>query len=317
MKPCLIVLALSASLAYGAGSTLYSPNRSIADQGIQLKAWGSGTIAETDEIVFQGTKSIRVSTRNYFQGGHINFAKPTSLAGEFGNKDNLLMFQFRTSSSSTVIGSGAGGRNGGGSAGAELGGGGPPAPGRGGGPGGLPGRGGSAGGAAAAPSVLKNVRLILTTSDGLKSEVFAAIPAGSDKAWRPLGIPLQSFAGFDKTNKEVVSIALSGDATSSFYIGEVTVSNDSTPISGDLNRTDLNLGLNDEVEFIGNGYGGATPLVYTWDFDSADGIQVDAEGQSVKRRFRKAGTYTITLTISDLYGLKKPFTRTCKVTVNP
>ena len=79
----------------------------------------------------------------------------------------------------------------------------------------------------------------------------------------------------------------------------------------------MNLALGDQVTFSGSGFGGATPLRYTWDFDSADGVGVDSEGQSVIRRFRKPGDYTITLTITDIYGLKKPYTTTIKVTVNP
>ncbi len=44
---------------------------------------------------------------------------------------------------------------------------------------------------------------------------------------------------------------------------------------------------------------------------------MDAEGQIVKRKFRVPGEYTITLTISDAFGLKQPFQTTIKVTVNP
>jgi hypothetical protein len=95
------------------------------------------------------------------------------------------------------------------------------------------------------------------------------------------------------------------------------VVNDTTPIRGDVNQTNLNLALGDEIEFIAHGMGGSSVLKYTWDFDSADGIQVDAEGQVIKRKFRKPGDYTITLTVTDAYGLKAPYSTTIKAKVNP
>jgi PKD repeat protein len=79
----------------------------------------------------------------------------------------------------------------------------------------------------------------------------------------------------------------------------------------------MNLALGDTVTFTATGDGGSSILKYSWDFDSADGIQTDAEGRSVQRRFRKAGDFVITLTISDYYGLKAPYTATVKVKVNP
>jgi PKD repeat protein len=79
----------------------------------------------------------------------------------------------------------------------------------------------------------------------------------------------------------------------------------------------MNLALGDEVSFSAAGFGGSTVLKYSWDFDDKDGIQEDAVGQSVRHKFRKPGTYTITLTIADAYGLKKPYTTTMKAVVNP
>lgn len=316
MKTTAILLGLATQMAFGAGTILYTPTRTTSDQGIALKSWGSGTVSETDEVVFEGTKSIRISSRNYFQGGRVILNQSKALANEFESADNLLLIQFRAAGTGTMNGGAGGGRVGDGGAG-DMGGPGLPG-GAGGGNLGRGGRGGGAGaGAAAAPATLKRVRLVVTTSDGLKSEIYVDVPRGSDAAWKPLGVPLKAISGFGRTNKEIVEIAMSGDAVSSFYLGDIRVSNDSSPVSGDLNHSELNLALNDEIEFIANGYGGATPLKYTWDFDKTDGIQVDAEGSSIKRRFRKPGKFTVTVTIQDLYGLKKAYTRTCEVTVNP
>jgi hypothetical protein len=142
--------------------------------------------------------------------------------------------------------------------------------------------------------------LILTTSDGKKSEVYVPVStSGSgDRGWRSVAVPLQAISGFADSNKAVKEVAISGDAVTTFYVGNLQTINDSTPISGDTNIRTLNLALGDEIELVGRGFGGSSILKYSWDFDDKDGIQSDAEGQVVKRKFRKPGTYKITLTIS-------------------
>jgi hypothetical protein len=101
------------------------------------------------------------------------------------------------------------------------------------------------------------------------------------------------------------------------YVGAIDIMNDLTPIRGGVNADKLNLALGDQVKLTAWGDGGASVLLYQWDFDDRDGIQVDSEGLVVTRKFRKAGSFKVTLTVSDLYGLKKPFVTNFPVTVNP
>jgi len=166
---------------------------------------------------------------------------------------------------------------------------------------------------------MKTLRLIITTSDGKKSEAFVPVSTATSTShgWKAVSIPLQAITGFDRTNKVISEVALAADATTTFYIGDIRVINDTTPIRGDVSAHTINLALGDSFTFVANGTGGSTPLKYTWDFDDKDGIQVDAEGQAITRRFRKAGTFTITLTVSDKYGLKTPYSTTLKAVVNP
>lgn len=322
MKRQLLIAMTLLSAAVAFGQSLYTPVQSAKDQGITLKAWGSGTITETDETAFEGVNSIRVSTRNYFQGGMIALGSPVNLTTAFGDKNNMLRFAIRVADTSMTLG-GPGGKGGGNLAGP----GGAAGPGgkgggtRGGGQGGELGGGMTppGGGSSQAAAVLQNLRVILATTDGKKSEVYLPIntSGAGERGWRLVAIPLQAISGLADSNKAITGIGISGDATSTFYIGEVRVINDSTPISGDTNYHDLNLALGDEVEFVGHGFGGASVLRYLWDFSAADGIQVDAEGQAVKRKFRRDGKYTVTLTIVDVFGLKKPYSATVYVTVNP
>lgn len=322
-----IVSALGGS-ALGQSVNLYAPVRSIKDQGISVRGWGSGTIAETDELAYEGTFSIRVSTRNFFQGGILSFANPVDLSGIYGDRSNLLRILFRVADSSlTLGGGGSGGRPpglaglGGGGAG-EGAVGGPPGRGglQGGGPpGGIPGGARGPATSSNAETTLRNIRVIVTTSDGKKSEAYVPVNTGGsgDRGWTPVAVPLQAINGLGESNKMVTEVALSGDAVTTFYVGDIKTVNDTTPISGEANYRDLNLALGDEIELIGRGFGGSSILKYHWDFDATDGIQVDAEGQVVKRKFRKAGSYTITLTIMDIFGLKQPYKTTLNVKVNP
>lgn len=326
MKKGLVLLAVGA-LAGSAWSqssgVFYAAGRSIADQNIKLSGWGSGTIVEADEMAYQGVNSLRVTTRNFFQGGIMTLGNPIDLNSSFPVKSNLLRLTFRVVDSNTKLGGGEGGRGGPAVGGAEGGEGG--AGGQRGGPGG-PGRAGTEGGqgapaggaSATSDATLKNVRLIFTTTDGLRSEVYVPIATGkSSSDWRSAAVPLQAITGFERTNKTIQSVAISGDATTTFYVGDMRVINDTTPITGDANVRDLNLALGDEVDLYAVGAGGASVLRYTWDFDDKDGIQVDAEGQAVRRKFRKPGKFVITVTISDKYGLKNPYTTKINVTVNP
>ncbi|HJP83677.1 MAG TPA: PKD domain-containing protein [Fimbriimonadaceae bacterium] len=323
--------AMAFAAAFGqAATSLYAPVRLIKDQGISLKSWGAGTASETDELAYEGGHSIRISTRNSFSGGLILYSTPVALADEFGDKNNLLRLTYR-SAENTVLnggrpggtgpGAGAPGSNGPGGkgGGGVAGGGGGAAGGPGTGEFGGGGRGQGTSGANSAPQKLETIRLIVTTTDGKNSEAYIPVSTNGsgDKGWRTAAIPLQSIRGFDRTNKEVKQIALSGDITTTFYVGDMRVVNDTTPITGDVNVRELNLALGDFVNLGANGYGGSSILKYSWDFDDKDGIQEDAAGQFIRHQFRKPGTYTITLTVSDEFGLKKPYSTTIKAKVNP
>lgn len=328
------LLAVSSAALAGPTVNLYTPVRAAKDQGLTLVGWGSGSITETDDAAYDGTQSLRISTRSYFQGGRIVFQSPIDLKAVSADSSNMLRFVVKVADgtvsgggpgkagpgkSGAGVGSSAGG--GGGTASGEGPGGG--APGRGGGPrGGGSGDprgagGGSGNDTAAAASAFDSIRVVITTTDGLKSEAYLPLSgAGGKDGWRMVAVPLKAISGFTRTNAQVSEVAIAGNTTTTFYLGEVKIASDETPISGDTNVTELNLGLGEEVVLWANGYAGATMLKYTWDFDASDGIQVDAEGQAVRRRFRKSGKFTVTVTISDEFGQKKPFTRTIEVTVN-
>lgn len=288
-----------------AQETLYAPTQSLETQGISVEGWGNGSIAESTDRAVDGTTSLRISSRNFFQGGIINYAQAIDVSAGFADSSNLLQL---TMSVPGATGSAAGG------------GGGIGKPGVGGGigrPGGI--GPGDSGQTAKAEMALKKIRLVIGTSDGLKSEAYLDITTvvKTPEGWFNVGVPLQAINGLARTNKKITSIAISGDSIATYYIGKIRIFSDTTPVFAQTNAQDMNIAYGDIVNFVASGYAGSTPVKFMWDFNAADGIQVDAEGQTVKRKFLTPGTYTVTLTAVDIYGLKKPYSTTFKVTVNP
>jgi hypothetical protein len=306
---------------------VYEPTQTADDQGLKLTGWGSGTIAQEDDIVYDGGHSIRISSRNFFQGGKIVFTKPIDVSTLFNAKENLLKFMLNIPNSGSTATTGrtggglpgGGGRSGvggglpGGPGGGQLGGAGMPGSGEGGAIGG----GGQASTNQVKPA--SKVRIVFTTTDGKHGETYLDISTSlkDERGWFAVGIPLQAINGLADTNKQIASMAISLDSVATVYVGDAKVIKDGTPVFADPNVRELNLAFGDEFTFTAAGSAGATPVKFLWDFDSSDGISVDAEGAVVKRRFRRDGTFTVTLTAVDIYGLKQPYSTTIKVTVNP
>ncbi len=271
------------------------------------------------------------------RGGKIDLGTDADLSKEFSDKNDLLRITFKAAESSSSMGAGKGGGGGGapnlgggsspkfGQQGGPAGGGqqgGPAGGGRkGGGAGGAGigpgGSGGPGGGANTPPALLKSIRLVITTTDGLKSEVYVPADVRPDtNGWRQVGVPLQAITGFDRTNKIIHEIAVSTDITTTIWVGDIRTIVDTTPITGQSNQGDLNLAEGDEVTLSANGFGGASMLKYEWYFDKDTTGLPDAVGQAILHKFRKPDTYTITLVISDYYGLKQPYKTTFTAKVN-
>jgi len=287
---------------------IWSPNAPVKDQHIKLISWGSGNIGQATDVANDGAFSIRISTHNYFQGGIMLFNDPKDVSKNFDDPSNLLQITVRTADAVVLHSGGA--QAGGAAGGAKFG-----------------GKGGGGGGAGDAPTpettqqikpTLNRVRMIITTTDGKKSESYLPLPVTGRSPWHSIAIPLQKVSGLDKTNKIIQQIAFSGDATTTYYIGDIRLIHDATPITGEMNAKEpLNLALGDTVQFKGSGEAGSTVLRYEWCFDSANGFTVDSRGSVVSHKFRKPGKYTVTLMVTDYYGAKKPFSVSDEVTVNP
>lgn len=287
----------------------------LATEQIVLQAWGSGTGEESSERSSAGQHSIKVTTSGYFQGVALKLGRKPDLKPFASSRENLLVFsvfpiEVQAGTAATGSGSGGsgvrpGGMGGGGASGAGVG-------------------AAGAGGGSSAPSTrptkqMENLRVILWTTDGKATELFLPLTSSGKAAgrWVRVGIPLPAIPRFGRTNMVLDKIAVSGDARTIFYLGEIRVVTESTPIQGFLERTEMNLARGDEVLLTASAEAGYSVLEYAWDFDASNGVQDDAVGAAVYHRFRIPGEYIVTCTIRDKFGLKAPWKGTIKVTVNP
>ncbi len=203
----------------------------------------------------------------------------------------------------------------------------------GGGGGGYPGGGqlGGGGGFGEGETVVspfERMRFLLIMADGTRYELTRPVslpPTEDETAYVPLSFPvaaaLKKGGGVKASGPapagpgaQLAQLAIFGDKYQQFYLGEITVVTDDTEIAVEP-LDEQTATINDALTFTGDAQGGASTLKYSWDFDAKDGVQEDKVGQNVSYTFRKAGKYKVTLTVSDVDGLKKPATTTVELDV--
>lgn len=288
----------------------------LSELKLQAGGWGSGTLAESKDMVYRGTVSLKLISMNYYEGGRLDFLTPLDLSPYLKNPYAFLRFRiFPTVSPVTAF---PGGFMQG--AGAMLGGVGMPgAPGM---PGGMP--GGAAGmpggmpgwpGGAYPTYQLKSFRIVLFCEDGLLvSEDFPfEMQTMMGERWYSVAIPFNTFKG--KGNGVVKRMLICTNSPQTIYIGQISIAVDDTPITVAVPSKSMTVRVNTMVQFYAIGRAGLSSLRYTWDFDDSNGIQEESIGQVVFHSFPKQGTYTVTVTVSDLAGVKKPVQEKIKVEV--
>ena len=169
-----------------------------------------------------------------------------------------------------------------------------------------------------ATSHVNQMRLVVTTSDGKKSEFY--LPVGIAKAaishgWRTAAIPLRAIRGLGKTNKCVTNILFTMNTFGIAYLGQMDIATDPIPITAEVDPPYAQVKEGNSLRMTAQGDAGLTPLKYLWDFDEADGIQVDADTQTVRPKFNRTGSYTVTVTVVDRFGIKKPAHKKVKIRV--
>ena len=312
-------LAVGLASAGFADATLYA-GQPTENAGITLRSWGAGTIEDSTETTFVGSRSIKVLTRGMLSGGWVVFSTPIDLRADLNAPDKAMRFTLRFAGTS----GGAGGPGFGGGGGLTGEGGGPQAP------GGFGGPGAPAGGGQTITPTLRELRLIIETSDGKRTETVVPLQnlRTDESGWQSLSVPLRAIAGLRETNGQIAKIGFFGDTTGVFYIGEIRTLSESGPIPGYMaiqntfgsvftsrSQERLSIASGDELIFFGVAENVSTPVEYRWSFGD-DPSQVDGTGQVVRRRFPKRGNYTVHLTIADPLGVRPPATAKIQIQVN-
>jgi hypothetical protein len=327
-------LAVGLAGAGFADATLYA-GQPTENAGITLRSWGAGSIEDSTETTFVGSRSLKVLTRGMLSGGWLVFNTPVDLRADLNAPDKAIRFTLRFAGASGGAAGGAGGPQapgGIGGSGAPRGGpgfggegGGPDAPGGFGGPGAPAG-----GGAQTTTPTLRELRLIIETSDGKRTETMLPLQnlRTDELGWQSLSAPLRSIAGLRETNGQIAKIGFFGDTTGVFYIGEIRTLSEGGALQGYMaiqntfgsvftsrSQERLSIASGDELIFFGVAEGVSAPVEYRWSFGD-DPSQVDGTGQVVRRRFPKRGNYTVHLTIADPQGVRPPATARIQIQVN-
>lgn len=302
-------LAVGLAGAGFADVTLYA-GQPTENAGIILRSWGAGSIEDSTETTFVGSRSIKVLTRGMLSGGWVVFNTPVDLRADVNAPDKVMRFTLR------FAGTG-GGAAGGGAGGPQA-------------PGGFGGPSAPAGGGQTATPTLRELRLIIETSDGKQTETVLPLHnlRTDESGWQSLSVPLRAIPGLRETNGQIAKIGFFGDATGVFYIGEIRTLSEGGPIQGYIaiqntfgsvftsrSQERLSIASGDELIFFGVAENVSTPVEYRWSF-SDDPSQVDGTGQVVRRRFPKRGNYTVHLTIADPLGVRSPATAKIQIQVN-
>jgi hypothetical protein len=266
---------------------------------ITLSGWGSGMAEQSKDVAPAiGSEEIKITTHGMYQGGRLDFNRPVDLSQAFQSNQTYMRFQVRFSGADAVN---TGAYN----------------------PFNL-----QTGRQAVSP--FKQMRFLLTMADGTQYELVRPVevpPSDDPDRWVQIAFPLAAITKQLKgkpapsgDGAKLKQLAIFGDKYQQFYVGEISVIVDQTDITV-FPLDDQVFFAQQPTTFAGNAEGGASTLRYTWDFDSSDGIQEDAVGRVVSYTFPKSGnekgqkTYKITLTVSDVDGIKKPASTTLEADV--
>jgi hypothetical protein len=265
---------------------------SAAASNVALGGWGSGKAEEDSTTHLTGENSIKITTHGLYQGGRVDFKKPVDLSKALASKKCYLRLRTRFT--------GAGSRQDSFDPSSQI-------------------------TSQKADAPFQNMRFVLTMADGSIYELTRPLdvpPTDDPERYIPLHIPLAAVKKAAKgkalsgNGAMLKSLAICGDKYEQFNIGEIEVMTDDTQISV-AELEDQIAFANNDMAFSADVEAGASTLKVTWDWDAKDGIQEDTFGRNVGHLFKRAGTYLITVTVTDVDGIKPPQQKTLKLEVSP
>ncbi|MDE2126735.1 MAG: PKD domain-containing protein [Armatimonadetes bacterium] len=338
VAPAMMLLAANTATAQAPG---YLYNGGTAESaGITVSGWGSGKARFDNNVTYSGPNSILITTQGPYQGANITFNKPVNLASYLSRTGTYMEMAVQVygaqgasgkfGKGGGLFGGGAGGFPGPGGAGGRPGpgglpgssggaGGGLPGSSGGAGPGGRPGQNGQNGQPATTQPAkpITHLRAVFTTTTGKEFGIYFPLAAAStSNDWKLVAVPISAIQGLSADDAQIKSIRIFGDSTGYLYLAQMQLVDDSTPISVDPIADVIAVPRFQQYSYTADGHAGITPLKYSWDFDASNGIQDEIDGKTVNHTYVRPGDYTVTVTVSDIFGVKKPAVTTFKVHVS-
>ena len=262
--------------------------------GIELGGWGSGSAVRSKEKILDGSWSIKTTTQSLYSGGRIDFSHPVTLFKGGIDKSRYIQFAFFFDDVIKVD----------------------------------PARGTDYAWDVEPYTIPKTAKLrfVFESDDGLVAAVEKATgKIDPDDNWMRLAVPLAKFqVGEDPVDQfRLKRLLITSDIPTTTYLGEMKLVTDNTPITVETLDTQT-LAIMDDALWVAEAEGGVSSLLYTWDFDAANGIQHESDamvGRYIYTMGRKDGKgndipFTVTLTVSDSDGLKEPVTVTAAIEIN-
>jgi hypothetical protein len=283
------VCLMTAGIAALADTSIYT-GQPVADAGITLGSWGTGAAQEDSEKTLAGSRTIKIDTGGWFQGGTIEFKSPMAVPG--GAAGDYLVFTvaptMQTGMSSDSDTSWY--TRGSASASKSFG----------------------FGAESVQRPKIQRIRFVFIDASGKSIEVQQGLTTYGESGWMNVSIPVAKLRGASTTDYSLKKILVFSDLPDTIYIGEIKVAQDTTQLKAE-SVDDLSYATGDTVPFQATVTSGLSSVKCSWDFDKTDGIQEDAIGQYVTHLFAKPGDFVVTLTVTDNNGVKSPYSTTIKV----
>ncbi len=171
--------------------------------------------------------------------------------------------------------------------------------------------------------LVENLRFLFTLADGRQADILRPYPQAADgtlgEGWYSIAVPLSllKFSGGNAAapqSKVLQSVTVGGDQFGVFYIGRLRLATDTAPLTVSIEGQEtaapgqpitLRAKLDDTL----------SALKYDWNLDG--GTADSATGAVITPEFATAGhDYTVTLTVTDLDGIKKAAQATKKIHIS-
>lgn len=279
----------------------YSGDLKAAVQGLTIGGWGSGSCAETEEYKYEGRKSLKINTKGFYEGARFDLGNPMDITNVFQNGYLILVFRFSEKKAQAGLGPEGSGERRGFALGVSdyaL---------------GRPGYGEVPAEFGKEKTVQKTslaeFRVVLCFEQGIMDAGGVAIRREQQdkEAWSTQAIPLNWFVSNQTLQeKKLKRILLFGDAEDTFYLAQLRLQVDKEPLkvsAGNIRELDAKVG--EKLTFSYKVSAGASTVRVVWEFGDDSKPRLVSKGD-VEHAFSAPGNYRVTVTATDIDGLKRP-----------